>query len=146
MVYRPDEGPPRPSVCQFTVAVQPVDLDDSQIEPLRVIADGLKMPNTSREVAFVRLNGGQAIMVGDESTVTFPSTITGEEIENTHVTRQIQFIMLFPDERRMAVFGLSTEFVEDWDYCLEVMATIMKTVRFRPPGTRSIADRLANRF
>ncbi|MFD1047563.1 hypothetical protein ACFQ1S_19475, partial [Kibdelosporangium lantanae] len=122
------------------LSVREAELDAHQ--PLAAVADGLREPG--RDVVFSKYPAGKALVVAEEDRVTFPVSVTGAPIENTHVVRQAQIIFACPDQEHLAILSLSTESVADWETYLDILNTMADSVSFREPHARnSIADRLA---
>lgn len=138
---RSDSDPARLSTAQFSVLAKEADL--SARRPLSAVASGLRKPDGSREVGFAEFSAGEALVVGEELQVRRPSTMTGKPEESVHRVRQAQVILPFPGYRRMAVLGVSSEDVGDWDHYVSMLNGIADSVSFTDPQAPSIADRLA---
>lgn len=82
-------------------------------------------------------------MVGEEVEVRLPVSITGKSIDSSHRVRQAQVIFPFPDGKRIAILGVSSESVEDWEHFVAILNGIASSFSFVDPSKRTIGDRLA---
>lgn len=131
-VARTEEETPRAVVAQLCVLVKQMDLDAE--DPLMAAAGGLRQPGQSRDVGFLDLPAGKALMVADESVVDLPTTLTGKPETNRHRVRQVQATIPFPDRRKAAVLSISSESDAGWQECLEIFGKVLRTVSFHPPS------------
>jgi hypothetical protein len=139
LLARSDVDPARPATAQFSVLVKQADLDARA--PLAAVADGLREPG--REVGFAQYPAGEALVIGEELKVTLPTTVTGALVPNEHIVRQAQIIFACPDDRHLAMFTMSSESLMDWRTYIDILDGMARSVSFREPGKRSIADRMS---
>lgn len=139
-VARSDAEPDSLSTAQFTILVKDAELQAER--PLAAVAGGLKKPGEPRETIFVDYPAGQALVVGEELTVQTPFTPLGRPVSTEHRVRQAQVILPFPDRRRLAIIGASSESLEDWQSYVEILDGIARSVSFTEPSASSIADRM----
>lgn len=117
------------STAQFSVlAVE--GLGDSP-RPLDVAAEALQKEDRNRDLQFTDLNIGRCLAIVEE-TVLHPATgIQGEDTTSARHVRQIQIMFPLTEQRKLAIFALSTECLQDWDDYVEMMAQICKTIRWK---------------
>ncbi len=132
---RTEEDRPRPVVLQLTVLVKKMELyaDD----PLSAVGGGLRRPGEARDVGFLELPAGKALLVAEENTVELPTTLTGRPDPSRHRVRQMQATVPFPDKRRAAIVSISSESDSGWPECLDLFGKVLRTVSFAPPSLRS---------
>jgi hypothetical protein len=141
LVARSDDNPQKLATAQFAVMIKDAELDAKN--PLAAVADGLREPGKTREVAFAEYPAGQALVVGEEVQVTMPVTVTGAPIATKHLVRQAQIIFPCPDHKHMAILALSSEALADWRAYIDILDAMARSVSFRDPSKTSIADRLS---
>ncbi|MGH3466230.1 MAG: hypothetical protein ACRDQF_00675 [Thermocrispum sp.] len=139
-VARTEDVSPRLVVAILNVLVKEVELDAD--EPLSAVASGLKRPGDPRDVGFVDLPAGKALMVAEKVSVEFPATTTGVKTKTRRKVRQLQATIPFPDKNRIAIFSLSSESENGWEEFLTIFGCVLRSVSFQPPGVASIAARL----
>lgn len=71
-----------------------------------------------------------------------PFAPLGHPVPVEHRLRQAQVILPFPDKRRLAIIGVSSESLEDWQSYVEILDGIARSVSFNKAGAGSIADRM----
>ncbi|MEY7970458.1 hypothetical protein AB8O38_00500 [Saccharomonospora xinjiangensis] len=139
-VARSEADPTALTSAQYTILVKKADLDADDV--LDLLAGGLRTPSQPREVLLAEYSAGKALVVGEELVVTSPHGPLGELRLTTHRVRQAQVILPFPDRRRLAVIGVSTENLADWKAYVEILDGIAQSVSFTEPPARSIARAL----
>lgn len=141
-VLRTEGERPQLTMANLTLVVQPVDFGHGA-DPLSLLANGLKTPGKKRETGYVHLPAGRALMLAEEVRLTPGITPFGLATDRTQVIRLAQAMVLFPDQRALAILGLSTEFLADWEDYVEIFRGIVRTIEFTRPGASTrIADRL----
>lgn len=123
--------------AQYTILVKKADLDAEH--PLDAVAGGLRKPGEPREVLLTEFPAGKALVVGEELAVSSPFGPLGESRVTTHDVRQAQVVLPFPDRRRLAIIGVSSENLADWSSYVEILDGIARSVSFTEPPTKSIA-------
>ncbi|MBB3051910.1 hypothetical protein FHS23_002939 [Prauserella isguenensis] len=119
------------STAQFTVTVR--DAPIRQRDPLPQLLSAIdKRPNT--EARYVDLEVGRCIAVIEEATFRLGLDLMGAPNPNDHRVRQLQVIYPMVDRGQVAMFGLSTESIDDWDDYVNMMAEICKTIRASESG------------
>ncbi len=136
-VARSETDPTALTSAQYTILVKKADLDAG--DPLDAVAGGLRKPGEPREVLFTEFPAGKALVVGEELAVTSPFGPLGEHRPATHRVRQAQVVLPFPDRRRLAIIGVSSEHLADWPSYVEILDGIARSVSFTEPSARSIA-------
>ncbi|WP_141134656.1 hypothetical protein [Haloechinothrix alba] len=131
-LVRTEDEPPRLSTAQFTVCVREANLDGER--PLMALADGLRVPGSPREVAFAEFPAGRAVLVGDEADVHLPYTVDGRNQPQSHRVRQAQVVLPLPGNRRIAVFGISSQCLPEWSYYAAMLDDIAYSVSFTAPS------------
>jgi hypothetical protein len=139
-VARSEFDPARLCVAQFSILVKEVALRGPR--PLATIASGLRMPGEPREIVFVDFPAGEGLVIGEELAVQTPTDITGRRSAQTHRVRQAQIILAFPDRRRLAILGVSSESIEDWHHLTRTLNNIAHSVSFTGQTENTIATRL----
>lgn len=139
-VARSDAEPTSLSTAQFTVLVKGAELHAEQ--PLAAVAGGLRKPGEPREIIFADYPAGEALVVGEELTARTPFSPLGRPVSTHHRLRQAQVILPFPDKRRLAIIGVSSEALEDWQSYVEILDGIARSVSFTEPGVNPISGRL----
>lgn len=139
---RTEDDVPRLVVAQLVAMVKDMDLDAA--DPLAAAAGGLKQPGTARDVGFLDLPSGKAMMVAERVDVSMPSTVTGRQVTTSHNVRQLQAVVPFPDKQRAAIFALSSETEAGWLDLVDVFGKLLSTVSFRPPSDTAVLDRLSS--
>jgi hypothetical protein len=137
---RSDAEPTTLTTAQFTILVKKAELQAER--PLAAVAGGLKKPGEPRELIFVDYPAGEALVVGEELTVRTPFTPLGRPTPTTHRLRQAQVILPFPDKRRLAIIGVSSEDLEDWRSYVEILDGIARSVSFTEPGVNPISEHM----
>ncbi|RCW43122.1 hypothetical protein DFQ14_1079 [Halopolyspora algeriensis] len=140
-VARSDADPSKLTTSQFSILVKEADL--SAHRPLAAVASALRQPDGRRKVGFADYPAGEALVVGEEVEVRLPVSVTGKSVENVHRVRQAQVILPFPGGRRMAVLGVSSESLDDWEHYVSMLNGIATSVSFTDPAKKSIGDLLA---
>ncbi|MEV4649085.1 hypothetical protein [Saccharopolyspora sp. NPDC049357] len=138
---RSEADPAKLTAAQFSILVQPANL--SARRPLHALAGALKQPGMRREVGFADYPAGEALVVGEEVEVTLPTTLTGKPVENTHRVRQVQIVLPFPGNQRLAIVGVSSETLADWKHFVTMLDGIARSISFTDPAEPSIGDLLA---
>jgi hypothetical protein len=133
-VARTEEDVARVVVAQLSVLVKKMELDAD--DPLSAVAGSLRRPGVARDVGFLDLPAGKALMVAEESVVELPTTLTGEPKPNRHRVRQVQATIPFPDKRKGAIVSISSESDAGWPEYLEIFGKVLGTVSFQPPAER----------
>jgi hypothetical protein len=141
LVARSDAEPDKLATAQYAVLIKDAHLDAAN--PLAAVADGLKQPGKTREVAFAQYPAGEALVVGEEVKVTMPAQVTGEPISRTYLVRQAQVIFPCPDHRHLAVLALSSDALADWRAYIEILDGMARSVSFRESVKSTIADRMS---
>ncbi|MBA0126330.1 hypothetical protein H0B56_12330 [Haloechinothrix sp. YIM 98757] len=131
-LVRSETEPPRLSTAQLTVCVREANLDAEQ--PLIAVADGLRMPGSPREVAFAEFPAGRAVLVGEEVDVHLPYTVDGRSRPRSHRVRQAQVVLPLPGNRKIAVFGISSQCLPEWSYYAAVLNDVAHSVSFTAPS------------
>lgn len=137
---RSDADPAKLSTAQFAIFVKDVKLDGER--PLAAVAGGLKEPGRPLETAFVPFPAGEGLVIGEELRVDSPVTLTGRRQRNTHIVRQAQVMIPFPDKRRLAIISASSESLGDWADYANMLNGIAQSVSFTDENT-GIRDRLS---
>ncbi|WP_037316867.1 hypothetical protein [Amycolatopsis orientalis] len=132
---RSDHDPARVTTGQLAIMVKPADLRAEQ--PLAAIAGGLTVRGEPREIGYADFPAGEALVVGEEVTVSLPFTPLGGRRPVTHRMRQAQIIFAFPDRRRLAILSVATEDLADWRAYLAILNGVAKSVSFDPPAPPS---------
>ncbi|WP_154663740.1 hypothetical protein [Saccharomonospora iraqiensis] len=136
-VARSEIDPAVLTSAQYTILVKKADLDAE--DPLDAVAGGLRKSGEPREVLFTEFPAGKALVVGEELAVTSPFGPLGEPRPTSQRVRQAQVVLPFPDRRRLAIIGVSSENLADWPSYVEILDGIARSVSFTDPPTRSIA-------
>jgi hypothetical protein len=139
-VARSDADPATLTTAQFTILVKDADLQAKR--PLSAVAGALKKPGEPREMLFVDYPAGEALVVGEELTVRMPFAPLGRPVPTAHRLRQAQVILPFPDKRRLAIIGVSSEGLEDWRNYVEILDGIVRSVSFTEPSASLISERM----
>ncbi|WP_019813530.1 hypothetical protein [Saccharomonospora saliphila] len=136
-VARSETDPTALTSAQYTILVKKAELDAE--DPLDAVAGGLRTPGEPREVLFAEFPAGKALVVGEELAVTSPFGPLGDPRPTTHRVRQAQVVLPFPDRRRLAIIGVSSENLADWPSYVEILDGIVRSVSFTEPSAKSIA-------
>ncbi|ASU77312.1 hypothetical protein CDG81_02150 [Actinopolyspora erythraea] len=81
---------------------------------------------------------------GAEAALPKPEVnLTGAEHHEPRVSRQLQVIVPLVERGQLAIFGLVTECLRDWDDYVAMMAEICNSIRWRDSERSSIEDKLA---
>lgn len=111
----------------FTVVVrEPYGLAD---QSLTEIARGLQENGSHSETLLVDYPAGPAIAQGEHHLVRW----NGQSLQ----IRQSTIIFQFPGRRRLAMIGISSSDLDDWDDFVGVLDGIARTVSFTRPSTGS---------
>lgn len=131
LIAQSDAEPSRLSTAQFTVTVRDVPI--RQRDPLLQLLSAInKRPST--EAQYVDLEVGRCIAVIEEVEFRLGIDLMGDPKSHDHRVRQLQVIYPMVDRGQVAMFGLSTESIGDWDDYVSIMAGICKTIRWAEPG------------
>lgn len=136
---RSETHPGKLSTAQFAIFVKDIKLSGER--PLAAVAGGLKNPGQPRETAFVHFPVGEGLVVGEELKMTIPVDLRGRPHPSTHIVRQAEVLIPFPDRQQLAVLSVTSEALDDWIHYAGMLNDIAHSVRFTKPG-RSIADPL----
>lgn len=139
-IARSESNPARLCVAQFSILVKEAFLRGPR--PLATLASGLRTPGEPREIIFVHFPAGEGLVIGEELVVQPPADATGRHSSRTHQVRQAQIILAFPDQRRLAILGVSSESLEDWHHLTGVLNNIALSVSFAEQSENTIAARL----
>lgn len=139
-VARSEANPSRLCVAQFSILVKEAALHGPR--PLATIASGLRTPGEPREIVFVEFSSGEGLVVGEELAVQPRATVTGHYSRRSHLIRQAQIILPFPDMRRLAILGVTSESLEDWHHLTRILNNIAHSVSFKTKNKNSISSRL----
>lgn len=138
---RSEADPSKLATAQFSILVKKASLNAAR--PLAAVASSLRGAGGVRKVGFADYPAGEALVVGEEVEVRLPVSITGKSIDSSHRVRQAQVIFPFPDGKRIAILGVSSESVEDWGHFVAILNGIASSFSFVDPSKRTIGDRLA---
>lgn len=138
LAARSDANPQQLSFAQFSILVKTMELPGRR--PAATLVGGLKAEG--RQVSLVEFPAGQAVVVGEETTVSRPITVTGQQVEHAHRVRQAQVIFCRQGHSKLVTLNLSTESLGDWDTYATLLNGIARSVSFREQTENSIMDRL----
>lgn len=139
-VGRSEADPAMLGAAQFAIFVKDVKLEGDS--PLAAVAGGLKEPGKPLETSFVQFPAGEGLVVGEELRVDIPITLDGRRERNTHIVRQAQVMIPFPNKRRLAIISASSESLGDWIHYANMLNDIAQSVSFTEEST-AIRDRLS---
>ncbi|SDP02367.1 hypothetical protein SAMN04487905_101476 [Actinopolyspora xinjiangensis] len=129
------------TTAQFTLTLREADLKATR--PLEALAAGLREQDARREVDFVDLAVGRCLAVVQQDTPTPEVNLTGAEHHEPRVSRQLRVIVPLVERSQLAIFGLVTECLRDWEDYVAMMAEICNSIRWRGSARSSIEDKLA---
>lgn len=139
-VARSEAEPATLCTAEFAILIQETDLPAAQ--PLATIANGLKEPGEPRATAFVQYPAGEALVVGEEVSIT-PSVLpSGRPNTRSYSMRLAQVIMPLPGRQRLATMSVSSYHLHDWPHFVRMLNDIAHSVRFSESDGTAISDRL----
>ncbi len=118
----------------FTVILR--DIPNLAGRSMAEIARGLREPGDPSEVILWDYPAGQAIVHGQHAMASWRGT--------TKAVRSAQVMFKMPNEEQLAILGLSTSDLEDWQDFAQIIHNIAQTVSFTRPSTKepNIGDAL----
>lgn len=137
-VARSEANPDRLCTAQYTVLIRDVEVPES----LSILANGMKERGEPRETAVVEYPAGEAVVVGEELEIRPEMTAGGRPNTESYRMRQAQVLLPFPNRRRLAVIGVSSSNLEDWDNFVRMLDDIANSASFKPPASTGVAARL----
>lgn len=108
----------------ITIAVY--DLGVPVSRSVSTIADGLREPGVPRAVVTVDYPSGSALVTGSEYSVRNSTRFS-------QVVRNAQVAMPMPESGKVAVFEISSTFLDDWVNFTEILNGIVRSVTFTDP-------------
>ncbi|SFE15611.1 hypothetical protein SAMN04487819_108234 [Actinopolyspora alba] len=129
------------TTAQFTLTLRDVELKATR--PLEALAAGLREEDARREVDFVDLTVGRCLAVVQQDTPKPEVNLTGAAHYEPRVSRQFQVIVPLVERSQLAIFGLATECLRDWEDYVAMMADICNSIQWRDSERSSIEDKLA---
>ncbi len=142
VVARSYAHPEQLSFAQFSVLVQAADLRGDR--PAGVLAAGMRSADSPRQVSVVDFPAGQAVVVGEEVSLSRTMTVTGEPKQHTHRMRQAQVIFARPEHGKLVTLGLVSESIADWSSYAAILNNVARSVSFSDVDAPSIVDRLTS--
>ncbi|QWF84221.1 hypothetical protein [Amycolatopsis sp. CA-230715] len=112
--------------------------------PLDVIAESIRLEDRDRHTQFVDLQIGRCLVVIDETAVHAQADLRGEHPPEATSVRQLQVMFPLPEQRRLAIFAMSTTCLRDWDDYVDMMTAICQTIEWADTGEVSRISAVLN--
>lgn len=139
-VARSEAEPTVLCTAEYAIVIKESDLPATQ--PLAKIANGLKEPGEPRATAVVAYPAGEAVVVGEEVSITPSALPSGRPNGESYSMRQAQVIMPLPDRQRLAIMSVSSTHLRDWPHFVRMLNDIAHSVRFSASDSSGINNRL----
>lgn len=137
-VGRSQRDPTSATTAQFTVSVREAQL--RQTRPLEAMMSELRDRGAGSKADLIDLDVGRCLAIVDDTVLDTPVTVTGDASTQPRHVRQLQVVIPLIGHDQLALFALSTEFLQDWPDYSSMMAEICKSITWRTPDEGSIGS------